>query len=398
MATRHSRQESGVGAGLRLATPAVGLLVLVVALVLASQAGARGAGLPTTIKIGVLTSLTGSSGGSCTPEYQAARLAADRANKQRFFGKHSFVKLIVDDDKSTQDGAIAGYRDLVSQGVAAIIGPCLSTNAETVAVQSDSTQVPELVNLVSDPAPIQHKYVFRGSTPQTIFSVNTIKVLAAKGVKSVAIVHTTDNPDTSIIWTRWKAECQKLGIKILADYGIQNRPPDISSIVAQIAQLHPDAIGLDTLGAATAGYANQVRQAGQQQLIFGQIVMAYPFYYGSGPANAGGGSLYATNFDTGIANKYIQAFTNGWHAENKGQDPSPSAAQGYDGSWRLWNALKSANSVNHDAVRVALEKQKTAVQVGGPVKFTRNGHEVVGDGYVILAKNNTRTVQKVPTK
>jgi ABC-type branched-subunit amino acid transport system substrate-binding protein len=370
----------------------------VVALAVATQAGARQQGLPTTIKIGVLTSLTGSSGGSCTPEWLAARLAADRANKQRFFGKNTFVKLVVDDDKSTQDGAISGYRDLVSQGVAAIIGPCLSTNAETVAIQSDSTHVPELVNLVSDPVPIQHKYVFRGSTPQTIFSVNTIKVLAAKGIKTVAIVHTTDNPDTSIIWTRWKAECAKLGIKILADYGIQSQPPDISSVVAQIAQLHPDAIGLDTLGASTAGYVNQVRQAGQQQLVFGQIVMAYPFYYNSAPANAGGGSLYATNFDPTIQNKYIQAFTSGWRAENKGADPSPSAAQGYDGAWRLWRALKSANSVNHDAVQKALAAQKTAVQVGGPVTFTKNGHEVVGDGYVILTKANTRTVQKVPAK
>jgi branched-chain amino acid transport system substrate-binding protein len=396
MSRWHPRQATGAMSARRHAPPVIALIVLLGALALAAQAGAGGAGLPKTIKIGVLTSLTGPSGSSCSPESLAVRLAANRANKQRFFGKNTFVKLTIVDDKSTQDGVIAGYRDLVSQGVAAIIGPCLSTNAETVAVQSDSSKMPEIVNLVSDVAPIQHKYVFRGTTPQTIFAQNTIKVLAAKGVKTVAVVHTTDNPDLVTIWDSWKAQFKKRGIKVLADYGIQGRPPDISALVAQIAQLKPDAIGLDTLGAATAGYANQLRQAGQNQLVFGQIVMAYPFYYGSAPANAGEGSLYATNFDTSIDNKYIKAFTNGWHDENNGSDPSPSAAQGYDGAWRLWRALKSANSVNHDAVRTALEQQKTGVQVGGPVTFTHKGHEVVGTGYVVLAKGNVRTVQKVP--
>ena len=367
---------------------------------LAAQASSVG-GLPSTIKIGVVTSLSGASAASCVFEANAIRLAAHRAEHQRFFGKGVHIDVIFEDDQSTSDGAISGYQNLRSQGVVAILGPCIASSAEILAAQSDSTHIPEIVDLVSAADVVQHKYVFRGSPPQTLFATNTVKVLHTKGVKTVVVLHTTDNPDTAAIWNNeWSQQLKRDKIQVLQDFPLQGRPPDISAVIAQIAQMNPppDAIGLDTLGTSTTvSYAQQLRQAGLNQLIFCQITCSYPIYYSSPQGSAGAGTLYATDFDSSINNPYITAFSKGWLAENGTLGtPTPSAAEGYNGAWRLFRAIKAAKSVKPDAILAALSAQKSTVGVSGPVRYIQGGHEVLGTGYVLFLHGGTRTVQTVP--
>jgi ABC-type branched-subunit amino acid transport system substrate-binding protein len=382
----------------------IAMLVLVaggvVAVALTGQAGTKATGLPSTIKIGMLTSLSGTSGGSCTPEANAVRLAAHRAEHARFFGKGVHIQIVNSDDRSSQDGAISGYRDLISQGVVAILGPCLSTNAQTLSAQSDSTHMPEIINLVSAPEVVLgHKYMFQGTPGQTTFAQNTIKVLKARGIKTVAVIHTTDNPDVAAVWNSdWQPQLKRDKIQVVGDFPIQNRPVDLSSIIAQIQNLHPDAIGLDTLGAITVSYVSQIRQAGLKQPIFGQIIMAYPVFYGNATASSAGGAYYDTDYDPMINNPNIKAFTNGWRAENGGADPAPSAAEGYNGAWRLFRAIKSAKSVKADAIQAALTAQKSTVDVAGKVTYSNEGKIAHGTGYVIFLQDGKKTVQKIPTE
>jgi branched-chain amino acid transport system substrate-binding protein len=347
--------------------------------------------LPASLTIGIVDSLSGPSAPSCGPEVNGMKLAVKEAQDQKYLGNTTINTSIVD-DKSTPEAALSGYKDLQSSGVVAFLGPCLSGNAVVTSQQVDRDKLPEIINIVSAKEVVAHKFAFRGGLPQTEFVANTVKVVAGRGIKSVAVVHATDNPDLVAIWTAWSAQISKSGLRLTGDFPTQFAVKDLSAEIAKIRDQNPDAIGLDIQGQNNIAAARQIRAAGLKQPIFGQVAMDFSFYYGDPAAD---GSIFATSFDPSINDKAIQSFA----AQYKSQfnaDATYSSAAGYDGVWRLLRALKDAQSTDPSAIRTALEKQKSFDGPEGHIVYTNSGHDITGNGFVLITQGGVRTVQQIP--
>jgi branched-chain amino acid transport system substrate-binding protein len=366
-----------------------GLASLVAVAACGSSGGgaASSQGLPKVVKIGVISSQSGPEGGpsNCGITLQSAQLAVANANKQHFLGAGTQLQIVAEDDQSTQSGAVTGYHQLISAGVAGIVGPCLSDNAETLAASIDSQKMPTIVSEASAANLFQHQYIFDGAPPQRTFAGNTISVLAREGVKTVSIIYTNDQSDTVSVWENaWKPQLSKLGIKILGVYPFPQTESDISSAISRIESEHPDAIGLDTFGPLALTDAVGIRKAGLSQPLFGQIVFDYPFYLSNATATSAGGAYFATSFAPTAyppAKTFYDQFQAKFHLV-----PSAGAAQDYDGAWRLIRAIKSANSTSSSAILAALEAQQKYSGVEGQITYTNRGHNASSPGFVFLAK------------
>src|ERR1700733_14855865 len=135
-----------------------------------STSASSSSSLPSTFKVGVLTTLSDSVAGLggvvCTDELDAVKLAAATANKEGFFGAGHTVSITSADDQATQQGAVTGLQSLIRAGVAGFEGPCLETSAEAVVARTNAAKMVEVMSQPAPPKLVNYKYVFRGTTPQ----------------------------------------------------------------------------------------------------------------------------------------------------------------------------------------------------------------------------------------
>jgi branched-chain amino acid transport system substrate-binding protein len=96
----------------------------VLALGLALGLAGCGGGVPETIKIGVGTTLSGSSGNRGTDILNGVKLAVDELHRQGYKvdGKVVKFEVVQADDKGTPEGAKAAAEQLVGQGVSVVFG------------------------------------------------------------------------------------------------------------------------------------------------------------------------------------------------------------------------------------------------------------------------------------
>jgi branched-chain amino acid transport system substrate-binding protein len=83
-----------------------------------------GGGVPDTIKIGVGTTLSGTSANRGTDILNGVKLAVDELNRQGYKvdGKTVKLEIVTADDKGTTDGAKAAAQQLMEQGVNVVFG------------------------------------------------------------------------------------------------------------------------------------------------------------------------------------------------------------------------------------------------------------------------------------
>lgn len=395
---RYSRRSYRTGRFTKVRLARVSVIAAAAALILAACGGGSGdgaseGGLPSVIKIGQVDSFSGPYG-SCAAAADGAQIAIDHSNEAEMFGPGVKVELVRVDEKGTSEGAVTGYRNLLRQKVVGILGPCTTATASSIVAQADANKVPLLLAAPGEPSLVEHDYVFRGGPPQAKFAAETIAALAATGAKRVSVVYTNDFPDTAAVWKEaWEPELKKQGITLAGLYPVPTGVPNISSVLERIRQDDPDAIGLDTFGSPTLTYAKQLRNAGLEQPLFGQIVMAYGFYNTSDAAAAGGGSYYATSFLPTLETDVVSKFVKDYKKVQDNAEPDPAAAQVYDATLRLLEAIKSAGSVDGPKVQKALSAQTRLDGAEGPIDYIDGGHEATSDGFVMhVDSSGTRRV------
>src|SRR3954447_16249340 len=134
--------------------------VILIAAVLGLAAPASAA-VTGTVTIGLVTSQTGPAASLSTTQRQGAQLAVDVINT----AGHDFTFALAErDDASTGDGARGAFADLISGGVAAILGPTLSSSAFAADPLAQAAGVPVVaISNTADGITEQGDYVFRAS-------------------------------------------------------------------------------------------------------------------------------------------------------------------------------------------------------------------------------------------
>jgi branched-chain amino acid transport system substrate-binding protein len=332
--------------------------------------GAASGGLPDKITIGVLDSMTGTNAGCGKYETQGEKLAIEKAKQDKLLGD-STVEMKIADDKAEAELAVSGFRDLVDDDVALIVGPCNGTVGTAVVPLADREKIPEVITTASA-ADVSSPWVFRAGIPQTEYAGNAIKVIADSGAKRVAVIY--DKSQASIANPIWldtqKPAIEEAGMELVEEVAVTTEQTDFSNQVAALVRSKPDAIGILLQGAPNLTVAKQLREAGFKGKLWGHQSTAQDYYIQGGPDVEGTvvSVSYAPNIDVASAQEFTKLYR-----DEYGVDPTELVAHGYDAMMMALTALKTANSTDSEAIRKALEGIKSMDGAQGELTFSDEG-------------------------
>ena len=341
------------------------------------------------IAIGVVVPLTGRLGDSFgLPISQGFELALSEISATQPNGAE--LKLIIEDDQSTVEGAVAAFNKLIHQeGVSVILGPATSSQtAETFPIAQENRVLAISPTSSARGLSALGDYVFRVAL--------TTDILIPKGI---AVTHTklgyqraaTMYDETDLFSTDGEASVQEVlaakGVEVIATETFQGGDTDFSEQLTRIQTLNPDVIFVSCLSPEKPGILTQGHELGISAPIIirtltGEDVQA------SGPAAEG--AITFVGWGTAVDTPGNQAFVENYSAKF-GMEPNNYAARSYAAFYILAEALANAQSTDSVAIRDALAKVKDFDTIFGKFSFDANG-DAVYDPKVLIVKNGELVV------
>ncbi|AFM28126.1 ABC transporter substrate-binding protein [Desulfomonile tiedjei] len=329
-------------------------------------------GLEGEIPMGAVWSLTGDAAVYGSSQKNASILAVDEINKSGMLGTAK-IKLITEDDRSTKEGAIAAFDNLIKKNkVIAILGPTLSNSAKASnpIAQESKVIVLGVSNTAGGIVEIGD-FIFRDSLPESAVQPNTIQMTMDKlGYKKVAVMYGDDDVFTKGGYDVFKKVLEEKGIQVLTTETFKRKDTDFSAQLTKIKGLNPEQIIVSALAEEAAGIMTQGRQLGIPEsvhFIGGNGFNSPKLAQLAGPFAEGAisGAAWFIGNDTPGNKAFVEAYK-----ARYGSNPDQFAAQAYAGVYILAHAIKTAGSADSKAVRDVLAKIKDLDTVLG--KFSMN--------------------------
>ncbi len=197
-----------------------------------------------TVKIGVITSLTGSQAAFGEAHKNGYAIALDEVNaKGGILGKK--VELDFYDDQSKPDQAVQGVSKLLDQDhVAMLLGAYSSENTKAIINPVTTHQIPLLIptatadNVMDSKSP----WVFRICAGANDYAKTTIEFLKHNGApKTIAIVYEKTNFGQANMQAM-KETAQAAGMTVVATEEYEAKAPDYKAVLRRVKDKNPDVI------------------------------------------------------------------------------------------------------------------------------------------------------------
>ena len=358
-------------------------------------------GVSGEILIGLVSPLTGRFTGSYGPPLnQGFELALEEINNAQLGDAR--MKFIVANDRSTPEGAVEAYQNLIDEhNVPVIFGPTTSDQAEAafpIAQQNQVVAFSSSSNRVGLSA--LGDFLFRaGLTTDKIIPPGIRASHAILGYNQVAIIY--DESDTYSIDSneRFRDTLSQLGVAVLltetfrGDEFEHSHEIDFSASLKRIMIMKPDAIFI----AAQQPDLTEIQTQGRQLGISSEV----PFITSliSDLANAGDAAEGSISFSGWIATADTpgnQDFVDKYRA-SYGGDPNAWTAQSYAAVYLVAEAIARAQSTDPSEIRSALADIRDYDTVLGKFSFDDVGDAVyapivniVKDGkFEVLGEDDT---------
>lgn len=353
-----------------------------------------------TVKVGVITSLTGSLAAFGEAHKRGYSIALDEINaKGGVLGKK--IELDFYDDQSKPDLAVQGVSKLVDQDqVPIILGSYSSESTKAIIGPINKSEVPLIIpTATADNVMDSHSpWVFRICAGANDYARTTIAFLKDNGApKTMAIVYENTNFGQSNM-KAMTAAAQGAGIKLVAVESYEAKSPDYKAVLQRVKAANPEVIYLCSylLDAVTL-----MRQA--------QEIDLNPRYYTSA-----GTGFAAAEFPTDKGAGKNAEFTfsvSQWLPEAKwpggrefdaeffkryGSHPAYHAIQAYEALHAAADAINNAKSTDSAKIRDAIKNLNLSMTPFGPVKFDAGGQnqhpvlitQVLGGKYHVVFPAN----------
>jgi branched-chain amino acid transport system substrate-binding protein len=330
-----------------------------------------------TIKIGIVLSVTGPAADNGKYSLTGAKIALDRVNKAGgALGKQ--VQLITEDDQTTNPGAVLAFSKLAAQpDIVAFIGSIRSTQNHAMAPDILRTGKPVCFG-GTDP-----KLTKMGNPWLIRFRPNDTysgRVIASYGVETLgkknwAIVNSTDAFGVGG-FNALSASLEKIGAKVALDQGYPNQSQDFTPVVLAIKSSGADIIGsYFTFDNDIAIFARQLRQLGVTLPWVGS-----PSVVATNPVKLAGAALWGTY---GVADFAIDSSPEAkefarLYGEVSKTPPDNYSSWTYDAIGVLCAAINKAGSTDPGKIREAILSTKGYKGAEGEYNFDQFGDGLHG--------------------
>lgn len=341
-----------------------------------------------TIKIGVMTPLTGPAAEAGKLQQNGIKIAVDAVNERGVLGRK--VEIVTEDDQTTNPGAVLAFSRLASRpDIAAFIGPIRSTQVNAVAPDVLKTAKPMLFG-GTDPTLTRqgNPWLFR-CRPNDTYSA---KVIAEFGVGELkkqkwAVVFSTDAFGTNGS-KALEAALKDRGITPVLMQGYTNQASDYTAVVLAVRQSGADVISSYFTFEGDLGiFARQLRQLGVTIPWVGS-----PSIVNTTALNLAGRALHGTY---GVADYAVdatpasKAFADKYQALHKAL-PDNQSSYAFDAVNLLARAMADAGGTEPDKLRAALVAIKGYAGAEGEYNFDDKGDGL--RGYNIVRNENGKVV------
>ncbi len=335
---------------------------------------------PSSIKVGVLGSLTGVQAVFGQGNLSGAQIAFDEANAAG--GIHGRrIEIVSIDDESTPARSIAGFRRLVDdEKVFAVFGPSASSIAQAMEpVLRAASAVPVLGSIYSSPAasePFKHN-VFRTGPLQDRLQGIAIADFVLETLKStkVALVSQSDEYGRrggASLTERMKEK----GHQLVAAEVFNLTDTDFTAQLLRVRAAEPELLVIYGFPAPAATITRQARQLGLTAKILGSNATANRTYPATvGPAAAGVMNVISLaalpEGDDPRMQAYVQKFSARFPDLARQNRPDLGDCLGYNGAVVFVEGLKRAGAaLSREGFIRALESLKDfETGIGLPTTF-----------------------------
>jgi branched-chain amino acid transport system substrate-binding protein len=357
------------------------VILIAVLLGLAAPASAAVTG---TVTIGLVTSQTGPAASLSTTQRQGAQLAVDVINT----AGHDFTFALAErDDTSTGDGARAAFADLMSGGVAAILGPTLSSSAFAADPLAQAAGVPVVaISNTADGITEQGDYIFRASLAERRQIPAAVRAAhrRLKFKRPVMIVR-TDQPFAVSGATAFRAALKAVGTPIVKETAYTGMPSSFTSVLKPLAAAHPDLLIIESLTEGPQLMQAARRMAGLKHvgLMGGNAFNSLSVIKAAGAAAEGliVGAAWHPEEPGAISRAFVKTYR-----ARFGATPDQFAAQAYTAMQAIAEALDRADSASGAALRDALAQTRAMPSPLGPFGFGAS-RNVTGAGVVQVVRH-----------
>ena len=199
-----------------------------------AQAGGAGGGSNDPIVIGLITEVTGPQAGTGDNQTNGIKLAIEEINAKGGI-KGRRIKLVIEDDTSTPNGAVNAFNKVVDQKPVAIIAPNFANFVMAIEPQIRKAALPTITG-ASGPGvtAVGNPYIFRVRTNDAIMGkLAADYALKDIGAKKVGILHVTGEMGAGA----GKVVKESLEAAGAAPVGVESYNADDKDVTAQLLNL-----------------------------------------------------------------------------------------------------------------------------------------------------------------
>ncbi|NGQ97445.1 branched-chain amino acid ABC transporter substrate-binding protein [Brevibacillus sp. SYP-B805] len=356
-------------------------------------AGGSGQGADSgEIVVGAILPMTGNNATDGKDMYNALDMAVKELNEAGgVLGRK--LKIEVADDGCDPQMATSAANKLVSLNVTAVVGGYCSGATLPASGVFKNANIPMIVTAAnSSKLPAQGYdtlFLINGLVPDQ--TQKATEYFMAHNAKRIALVHDNsayakDMADSA------KAQIEKAGGSVIAYEAINPEEKDFSALATKLKGLSPDATYFTGYYAAGGLMIKQFKQKGVPGLFMaGDGSFSEDLIKIAGPENAEGALISATptaEFIEG-AEEFVKEYKQAYNLA-----PGPFSALTYNGMNLLADALKRANSTDHEAVKKALKETKDFKALGETITFNDQNTLNESNFAILKVENGKFTLAK----
>ena len=325
------------------------------------------------IRVGAVFAMTGPIATYGQESVNGINLALKKINAENIKGKK--IELIVEDNKGEPAESANAVRKLIDiDQVDVILGAVASSNTLAGAPIAQKQKVPLIT-----PASTNEKVTQTGDfISRTCFTDNFQGVVMAKFAaetlkkKKAAIIIDNASDYSKGLSTVFKTEFTKLGGSIINEYfTYTQKDTDFRSLLRKVKRTNPDVIFLPGYYTEVGLMLKQAKQMGINTPFLGGDGWDSPKLQELAGPEGVKGNYISSHFAADDKDEKVQAFVNDY-VKNFGEKPGAMAALGHDGMLVLADALRRADNLNPESIKMAINNTKGFVGVTGAITIDEN--------------------------